>query len=131
MPAEWIYALTIAPNGRTLAVGAGDNRVRIYGVATGSEHDALGQHPATIRALAFFPDGKTLASGSDDGTVKLWDLATRQERLTLRVPPPAADASSSDMFNSSVWSIAIAADGRALAAGDNDGRITIWRAAAN
>jgi WD40 repeat protein len=136
VPAEWIYALTIAPDSQTLAIGAGDNRVRLYDIATGREHDPLGQHPATVRAAAFFPNGRTLATGSDDGTVKLWDLATRQERITLRVPPLpqisklADGTTTADMLDSSVWSIAIAPDGQALAAGDGDGRITIWRAAA-
>ena len=134
VPAEWIYALAIAPDSRMLAVGAGDNRVRLYDIATGREQGFLGQHPATIRAAAFFPDGKTLATGGGDGTVKLWDLATHQERLTLSLPPlqqvatQADGATTTDMPESSVWSIAIAPDGQALAAGDGDGRITMWRA---
>jgi len=134
VPTEWIYALTFAPDNRTLAVAAGDNRIRLYNVVSGREHNPLGQHPATIRALAFFPDGKTLASGSDDGTVKLWDLTTSEERITLRVPPieqdsPLADGTTTiDMLNSSVWSLAVAKTGQALAVGDGDGRITVWRA---
>ena len=68
--------------------------------------------------MAFFPDNRTLATGSDDGTVKLWDLTTRQERATFRVP------------SSSVWAIAVAADGQSLAAGDSDGHITLWQACA-
>jgi WD40 repeat protein len=135
VPVEWVYTLAFSPDGRTLAIAGGDNRARLYDPITGREQNPLGQHPATIRSLVFFPDGKTLATGSDDGTVKLWDLATRQERITLRVPPfeqesTLADGTRAiDLLDSSVWSLTVAKDGQALAAGDGDGRITVWRAA--
>ncbi|MBW8883587.1 MAG: hypothetical protein JF612_02170, partial [Planctomycetia bacterium] len=133
VPIEWVYTLAFTPDSQMIAIAGGDNRIRLYEVKTGREQAPLGQHPATVRALAFFPDGKTLATGSDDGTVKLWDLATRQQRITLHAPPLvqistlADGTTTTDMFDSSVWSLAIAADGRALAAGDGDGRVTIWR----
>ncbi|MBI3469008.1 MAG: hypothetical protein HY000_38890 [Planctomycetes bacterium] len=44
------------------------------------------------------------------------------------MPLRSGEASAADTHESSVWSLAIAADGQSLAAGDGDGRITVWRA---
>lgn len=132
---EWIYTLTFSPDSQSVVASGGDNRIRCFDVASGKEHEPVGQHPATIRALAYFPDGKTLASGSDDGTVTLWDVTTRCQRFTLQTPhssaAPIQSGSSAPLVNSpanSIWSIAIAPDGQAVAAGDSQGQITVWRA---
>jgi WD40 repeat protein len=79
--------LAYSPDGRTLAVSAyGDDRIRLFEVASGRERGALIAHARPTRALAFSPDSKLLASGSDDGTILLWDL--RDPRAYL--PPDAA-----------------------------------------
>jgi len=131
---EWIYTLAFSPDSQFVVVGGGDNRIRCFEVASGQEREPIGQHPATIRALAFFPDGKTLASGSDDGTVTLWDVTTRCQRFTLQSPHQSTTSSQwgpnlplSNSAGSSIWSIAIAPDGQAVAAGDSQGQITVWR----
>jgi WD40 repeat protein len=122
----WMYALVFSPDGRTVAVAGDDNRVRTYAVATGDEGESLGQHPATIRALLYLPRGEALAAAGDDGTVKLWDCVTRQERVSLE-PPQAVDAAG-QAASISFWSLAIAPGGHAIAAGDGQGRITVWSA---
>jgi eukaryotic-like serine/threonine-protein kinase len=133
-PTKYVFCVGISPDGRMVAFGGEDHRVRLYDLAAGVELEPLGQHPANLQCLAFFPDGKSLATGGADGTVKVWDLATRQERITLRVPLIqstnllAEDTTNPEAMESSVWSLAIASDGRAVAAGDGDGRITVWRA---
>jgi eukaryotic-like serine/threonine-protein kinase len=133
VPVQWIYALAFAPDGKTLALAGGDNRVRLCDVASRREIGTLARHPAAIRSIAFFPDGGALATASDDGTVKLWDLVSRQERITLQGDGGAdvrASAIGAALPASSLWSLAISPDGQAIAAGDGDGRITLWRAGA-
>jgi WD40 repeat protein len=63
--------------------------------------------------LGLLPDGQTLISAA--GTeLCFWDVRTRRE--TSKLNPRAG------MFSS----VALSADGRRLAAGATDGRITIW-----
>jgi RNA polymerase sigma factor (sigma-70 family) len=76
-------SVAFSPDGKYLATGGQDNRIRLWHVATGKPALSIAAHraPAGVSRLAFFPDGKTLASGSwaGDGTVKLWDVATGKE----------------------------------------------------
>ena len=82
-----VYSLAFSPNGKTLAAGSGDGRVRMWDVATGKEAAAL----AGVGPLAFSPDGKTLAAGKqvkpaplcqgfcpEISDVQVWDLAGRR-----------------------------------------------------
>jgi WD40 repeat protein len=72
-------ALAFTRDGRTLAVGCADRKVRIYDVVTGHLRAELAEHGAQVRAVAFAPDGALLASASASllrwdqrGDVKLW-----------------------------------------------------------
>jgi WD40 repeat protein len=68
----WSFALS--PDGRTIAVGAGDGSIRLHDLASGKELLRLRGHKDQITALAFSRDGKKLASGSLDTTVLVWDV---------------------------------------------------------
>jgi WD40 repeat protein len=68
-------AVAFAPDGRTLASGAGDRVVRLWDRDTGQVVHTFREHRGWIWSLAFSPDGKTLLSGSDDTTALCWDLA--------------------------------------------------------
>ena len=68
--------LAFSPDGKTLATGSWDWRIRLYDLATGKERPRLaGRHQGSILSLAFSPDGKRLASASQDTTVLVWDIA--------------------------------------------------------
>lgn len=68
-----VEALAFHPEGKSLATGGRDKRIRIWDPAGGKE---MGDYPepASVLALAFHPEGKPFASGGDDGTVRLWDV---------------------------------------------------------
>ncbi len=88
-----IQSLAISPDGRKLAVGTGDSRVRICDAETGEEmSDAIIlDRPGPVQvdprirrsfaaeSLTFSPDGNWLLGGISDGTIRLWELGTRQE----------------------------------------------------
>src|SRR5262245_19233743 len=70
-----ISALAFAPDGKTLALGVG-NDVILWDTAAKTKRATWAGHEAQIEALTYSPDGKTLASsGGQDHTVILWDVA--------------------------------------------------------
>ncbi len=111
---DMIYALAISPDGKTLATGSYDQKIKLWNVADGTERKTLNGHNGAVYALAFRPDGKLLASASADRTVKLWDVATGERRDTLSQPLKEQTA------------VAWSADGKRLAAAGADNRIRVW-----
>jgi WD40 repeat protein len=100
-----------------VATGGGDNTVRIWDSATGTQRFVLSGHSEVIAAVAFSPDGERLLSADARGTIKLWDVATGVETLTLR--------GTIGQLHAAAWS----PDGMRIAA-NSDGRILIWDASA-
>jgi WD40 repeat protein len=87
-----------------------------------SRHTFTG-HSQGITAVLFAPDGKTLVSASNDGTVRLWDVAKPREIGSLQGSPEVAPAQG---LEPSITSLALAPDGKVLAAAGNDGRVIFW-----
>jgi len=67
-------SIAFSPDGKTLAVGNGDETVGLWDVATRKRITDLPGHIG-LTTVAFSPDGKLLAVGNYDGTIKLWDVA--------------------------------------------------------
>jgi WD40 repeat protein/serine/threonine protein kinase len=65
--------LAFSADGRKLAIGCGDGRVRIFDAQT---HKPLIEQPPLLTAAAVSPDGRLLAVGDDEGRVTLHDMAT-------------------------------------------------------
>jgi WD40 repeat protein len=120
-----IHVLTGSPDGRLLAGGGNDTRVRIWETSTGKIHAMLEGQKGKVAAAAFSPDSSRLASASDvDGMVWVWNVKTREPILVI---PEAADACT-------VETLAFHPQGRLLAVagidwlatGGSDGAICIW-----
>jgi hypothetical protein len=112
-----VYSVAWSPNGKTLASGSHDQRVKLWEAATGKLLTTLKGHADTVEGVAWSPDGKTLASGSRDQTVKLWEAATGKLLRTLQGHTGA------------VYSIAWSSDGKTLASGSDDQSMKLWEAA--
>jgi hypothetical protein len=112
-----VKAVAFSPDGKQLASGSGDGRVRVWDAATGATVQILKGHSRSVNAVAFSPDGKQLASGSNDETVRVWDAAT------------GATVQILEGHWRSINAVAFSPDGKQLASGSGDETVRVWDAA--
>ena len=109
-----IYGLALSPDGKTLATGSYDQKIKLWKAERGEEIRTLSGHNGCVFDLAFRPDGKILASASADRTVKLWDVASGERRDTL------------SQSLKELYALVFSPDGKRLVAGGVDNRIRVW-----
>ncbi len=117
------YTVAYSPDGKTLATGGSDDRVRLWDATTAAEIDPLpGPVAATPRGeptcLAWSPDGRTLATGGHDRIILPWDLASGAPRGELRGHTLYLNA------------LAFHPDGSLLASASGNGEVKLWDPAA-
>lgn len=113
------YALAVSPDGKFIATGAYDQKIRLWDTTTGKEIALLKGHNGAVNGLSFRADGKVLASASADRTVKLWSIPTGQRLDTLSQPTKEQT------------SVVFSADGKTLFAAGGDNRIRAWSISAS
>jgi WD40 repeat protein len=111
-----VSAISVSPDGKMLASGSDDMKIRIWNIQDGKLIRTLDRHEGPIYGLAFSSDGQTLASSSWDG-VRIWGMADGVEiRRLLEQEGQVGD-------------IAFSPDGLLMATASGDTTATIWRAA--
>lgn len=114
-----VISVAYSPDGTRVAVGCGDNTVRILNAHDGTLLvEPLQGHTDTVYSVAFSPDGKLLASGSRDNTIRVWNAYNG----TLTAGPMQDHTGS-------VMSVSFSPDGKRLVSGSYDHTIRIWNAA--
>jgi WD40 repeat protein len=111
-----VLALAVSRDGRRIAAGGQDKRLRVWDARSRDLLHALTGHSGPVRAVACSPDGRSLLSGSDDKTAKVWDAASGQVQQTLTG------------HDGPILAVAYSPDGKKLATGSKDGTARVREA---
>jgi WD40 repeat protein len=109
-----IYALAVSPDGKWLASGSSDKKIKIWGRITGKWERTLNGHSSAILALVFSPDGQILISASEDKTIRLWNIKNPQALEILQG------------HSERITCLSLTANGEYLLSGSLDGKVNIW-----
>jgi len=111
---QGIRYIAYSPDGKLLAAGSDDGRIRVWNVLQRTLLTDYLAHSQKIQGLEFSPNGELLASSSDDAGIKLWrvmDWTMVHELIGHR---------------SGVYQIAFSPDGNFLLSTSDDKTARLW-----
>ncbi|HND55854.1 MAG TPA: hypothetical protein PLV92_25735, partial [Pirellulaceae bacterium] len=112
-----VYAVGVAPDGKTIVSASVDGQLKAWDRATGEAVATWSSGDRAPLALAVSPDGLSVAVGGLDRTVRLFDLPRRHPRSEWTGVPgvPAA--------------LLLSADVKIVFTADSSGNVRAWDAA--
>jgi WD40 repeat protein len=123
--AQEVTALVYTADAAVVISAHRDGTVRLRRWDREHEFLRLRAHKSGAFGLALSPDGDVLASSGADNVVRLWSIAKLRETL------PGGNVEALRVLThptGNIVALAFAPDGHALATGDYDGWLRVWRA---
>lgn len=147
---DTILGIEFSPDGRYLATASTDRFARVFEVESRQLAKTFEGHTHHVLDVAWKADGKILATCGADGAIKLWDFETGEQKQTIsgyekEITSLSFIADSDRLLISSgdpivrlgerrlggvssfVHVSAVSRDGRTVVAGDQAGRLLVWR----
>ena len=130
-----VMRATFGPDGRTAVTAGEDNRVIVWDARRGAITETLEGHAGQTTSLAISRDGRTLYTGALEGNVLIWDLiGERRLDRRFRIGPLRPSSFSESLPSAdrggraprAFMSTALSRDGRILAAGHDDGTVSLF-----
>ena len=115
---SYVYPVAFSPDGRWIASGDWDNRLRLWDARTG-EARAILDNGDFVKTLAFSPDSSRVVSARQD-RLQVWEVATGRRVQEIQLPAP------------NILAVAFHPDGATLAAlngSSGSGGVTVLEAA--
>ena len=111
-----VGAVVISPDGRFVAAGSSDGRIRLWHAESAEFIGELEGHHGPVSALAFAPGERAsvLASAGSDRTIRLWDLEAREQLAVFR------------RHLGKVRALAFSPGGATLASAGTDRQLYLW-----
>ena len=110
---NYVWDVTIAPNGRRAFSASNDKTVKMWDLATGNLLATFSGHTSFVCSVSVSADGVYLAAGAFDGSIKVWD--TNSADIIANLHHGDSDAKVS-------WS----PTGDELISGGADGVLRVW-----
>ena len=110
-----INHIAFSPDGRYVASGSFDKKVKIWCGKTGRFLSTLTGHVGAVYQVAWSADSAHIVSGSKDSTVKVWSM--KDPKKALFTLPGHADE---------VYGLDWSPDGTQVASGSKDRTVKIW-----
>jgi WD40 repeat protein len=109
-----VLAVAVSPDGKTVATGCADGKVRIWSLESGECKCVIEAHKGEVLALAFGGRGDTFITSGADNMVCLWDAA-KEKQIGRLVG-----------HKGGVSAVALSPDLKLALTGGEDGNARLW-----